>query len=306
MIGNMLAIGNGKGGVFKTSIACNLAGAAAAAEWKVLVIDTDPQGHVALDFGIVDGDNDFGEGLRASLLEGTPPLIVSDVRPGIDVITGGEALAAAVGGLSNLLAAGEVNRAVLAFESAISKVAGQYNLVIVDTPPGEKVLLQSVFATARFLIIPTKVDKGSRQGIDRVCRDVLDAARYNQYLELLGVVPVGVSRGATQMQRQARDRLNDLLEPLGVPVLTSMIHDVGKAAVDSREVGLLASEYEAGAVQYAARPVGDKIANRGPQTVTYSSAAGSLAGDYQRLADELLGMVTAGIQSDRAAVVAAQ
>jgi len=50
-LGRVVAIANGKGGVGKTSLATTLAGMAAEAGYKILIIDLDPQGNVGKDLG---------------------------------------------------------------------------------------------------------------------------------------------------------------------------------------------------------------------------------------------------------------
>ena len=53
MIPNSILTINGKGGVGKTSLVANIAGLTAASGWRVLAIDTDPQGNLARDLGVL-------------------------------------------------------------------------------------------------------------------------------------------------------------------------------------------------------------------------------------------------------------
>ena len=48
-LSRVIAIANGKGGVGKTSLATTLAGMAAEAGYKILIVDLDPQGNVGED-----------------------------------------------------------------------------------------------------------------------------------------------------------------------------------------------------------------------------------------------------------------
>jgi chromosome partitioning protein len=83
----ILAIVNGKGGCGKTSCAANLAAIWASEHHRVLAVDLDAQGNLAVDLGVEDTD----AGLAFSLaVQGGPALEpVRDVRPGLDLIAGG-------------------------------------------------------------------------------------------------------------------------------------------------------------------------------------------------------------------------
>ena len=83
MIPNMIVFGNGKGGVYKSSMTANVAGLAAAGGWRVLAIDTDPQDHLSLNLG-VRHLSDHGVGLHDALIDGSRPMILTDVRPRLD------------------------------------------------------------------------------------------------------------------------------------------------------------------------------------------------------------------------------
>jgi CO dehydrogenase nickel-insertion accessory protein CooC1 len=53
MIPNTILVMNGKGGVGKTSLVANLGGLAAFAGWRTLLVDTDPQGNLGRDLGVM-------------------------------------------------------------------------------------------------------------------------------------------------------------------------------------------------------------------------------------------------------------
>lgn len=82
---------NGKGGVGKTSCAANCGGLLAAAGYRVLIGDFDPQGNLCRDLGY---DKRDGSELFTALLQGSAPPIVHNVggRENLDVVPGGPAM----------------------------------------------------------------------------------------------------------------------------------------------------------------------------------------------------------------------
>jgi cellulose biosynthesis protein BcsQ len=58
MISHSILTINGKGGVGKTSLVANIAGLTAGSGWRVLAIDTDPQGNLARDLGVLPQADD--------------------------------------------------------------------------------------------------------------------------------------------------------------------------------------------------------------------------------------------------------
>ena len=100
-LGRVVCIANGKGGVAKTSLTANFAGLAAAAKYRVLIVDLDPQGDLSDDLGYFNSpEDDHGSGLATSMVTGQPlsPTLVG-IRPRLDVVCGGEHLADVAGAL---------------------------------------------------------------------------------------------------------------------------------------------------------------------------------------------------------------
>ena len=88
-----IALVNDKGGVGKTTLAVNLAGQLAAADFTCLLVDLNRQANLADDLGFRDGPaDDRGAGLLVSVVAGTPLRPVEGVRPGLDVVAGGARL----------------------------------------------------------------------------------------------------------------------------------------------------------------------------------------------------------------------
>jgi chromosome partitioning protein len=273
---------NGKGGVGKTSITANVAGLAAAAGYRVLIVDMDPQGNLARDVGIRQtGQSDGGKSLMDAVLRHVPVQPLPNVRPGLDVVAGGTELEE----LADYLHArkSRVGPSIYqALHAALEPVASQYHLILIDTPPGERLLQMLALTTAHYAVIPTKSDDGSVDGLERVATLFALAREGDEHtkpvnpgLELLGVVVFGVGTSSRAIRRQARNKVAAELGDDNL-VFEAMIRHVEGPSKECRDRGLLAHELEAA------------TARRGRDEEDPHSTASGLATDYQRLTSELL------------------
>jgi hypothetical protein len=87
-LARVIAIMNGKGGVGKTSIAGNLAALAAAAGYRVLVVDLDPQGNLAEEMGYVGTATDDAGAALASAMQFGRQVEPAALRDGLDAFPG--------------------------------------------------------------------------------------------------------------------------------------------------------------------------------------------------------------------------
>lgn len=279
----VIAVANGKGGVGKTSLATTFAGMAAEAGYKILLIDLDPQGNVGEDFGYTGAEQgDAGAGLVASLAAGLPLTVsVPQSRPGIDVISGGERLDDLAGLLLSRHRKGVPVADVLAVPLADFLGSAEYDLVVLDTPPGEPNLQLLALGAARWLIIPTKGDASSLKGMVRIVQRLVEARAHNPELELLGVALFDIASSATRLKREISGQITAALGG-AAPLFESTIrHSI--AATDARGSGLLIHEH---AAVMAGEPFWKALREgRRPST---PGTAPALAGDYAALAHEIL------------------
>lgn len=287
----VIAIMNGKGGVGKTSLAGNLAALTAAAGYRVLAVDLDPQGNLAEELGYVGSQaDDGGAALTQAMQYGrqVTPVPLPD-RPGLDVLPGGEFLE----DLESVLA-GRSSRSthradpLSSLRVALAPVAGEYDLVLLDCPPGSPLLQTAALGAARWLIIPTRTDDSSRKGLVKVARRFADAQASGSAVELLGVVLFGVTTAAKKVRADAR---GDLERDLGeaAPVFSTVIRYAEAAAVEARRRGLPVHELEAAGLD--APTWYERLRNPAMKGDVVPGSAASLAGDYAQLAEEILGEI---------------
>jgi len=278
LIPTAVAVVNGKGGTGKTSIVANVAGLAAAGGYRVLAVDLDPQANLARDLGYVDR-SDGGVGLLAALAGHQPIPVLDSVRPGLSVIPGGEDLEDWAP-LANARR-GRSRQPETALYAALRPVASEYDLLLIDCPPGNRELQFLALVAARHVVIPTRPDEASFDGLVRVAR-IFDAVRpLNPSLDLLGVVLFGIETRAKRIRHEARSQVAAELGDPGL-VFDSDIRHLLAPARDARARGQLAHEYEDSVL---AAP---RFYEAGGREERFASSAPGLASDYQKLTAELL------------------
>ena len=288
-LSRVVAIANGKGGVGKTSVSTSLAGLAAAGGYKILLVDLDPQGNVGEDLGYTGAAlSDEGLGLVQSMIAGSPLAVsIQQVRDGVDVICGGEKLDDLAGVLLGRHLRGNAVADLLAQPLGELIDSGEYDLVVIDCPPGEPNLQLLALGAARWLVIPTRGDAASLKGMLRIAQRMNEARISNPDIELLGVVLFDIAAAATRVRREIGDEITEALGQVAPLFNTTIRHSV--AAMDARRRGLLVHEH-------AAQINGDepfwKALKEGRRPVSAGSAP-ALAGDYAALAHEILTRIAA-------------
>jgi len=282
----VIAVVNAKGGVGKTSVVATLAGLYAEAGYRTLAVDLDPQGNLGTDLGYLGaGLSDGGKSLSSAVFGGTPLTPLRDVRPKLDVVPGGDQLHDLVAVLLSRRNKGRGGVEDLA--QSLAAVSGDYDIILIDCPPGSDVLQECALSAARWVLVPTKTDDASRAGLREVARRFVAArAAGNPDLGLLGVILFGVGSAARRVLRQAREALE---QDLGgaAPVLEATIRHVEAAAVDARSRGQLVHELERD-VHAAPRWYERLRAGQGAKQEILAGSASALAADYQALAEEVL------------------
>lgn len=263
---------NDKGGVFKTSSVANVGGLLAASGYRVLLIDLDPQANLQRDLGYRE-QSDEGDNLFLALRRdsSTPLTPLTGVRPNLDVIPGGRHLDELTALLDSEVSgpSGRDHRDVLA--AALIPLAGEYDFILIDTPPKLPTLQKLALGAAHWLVIPTKPDDGSLDGLEYVTTLFQSAVTINPALDLLGVFIAGVSISATSIRRKARISLARDLGG-GDLLLQTILRTSDTCAYECRHRGLLVHELET-------------------QNRKFAQSAAGLAQDYQALTTEIVSRI---------------
>ncbi|WP_183298283.1 ParA family protein [Cellulomonas cellasea] len=278
-----VVVAQGKGGVGKTSLSSNVAGLAAAGGLRTLVVDLDPQGNVARDFGL---EPDDGRDLLTALVTSGPLPVRPGVRDGLDVVLSGQEVADVSLLAQSRQARGGV-RLAETLHSALAAIEDDYDLIVIDSPPGERVLVEAALGVAQAVVVPTRADAGSLDGLEVVAKRLAAAWEHNPDVRLAGVVLFGIGARTGAVEAEVRATIRSILGE-SAPIFDARIRHAEVAAYDARNAGLLVHELEGAAAEgrrarLAALRTGDAVHSN----VRVRNASG-LADDYEALTREIL------------------
>lgn len=176
----IIAVGNLKGGTGKSATVHNL-GAVLAEGLRVLLVDCDAQASLTQSCGL---RNVAGRSL-AEVLDGRLPMgeAVRKISPGLDLVPGDRALANYE--LALVTIAGREG----VIKKALAPMAGNYDVVLLDTHPGLQLLTVAALVAADAVLIPTQPQAVDLRSV-RLFLESLEKIKsnLNPALEILGVL----------------------------------------------------------------------------------------------------------------------
>jgi chromosome partitioning protein len=208
---NVIAFANQKGGVAKTTSTLNLAAALSEQEHRVLCVDMDPQGNLTMSQGL---NPDSIERSMFDVLVHRLPIESVIANAEIDLAVSSIDLAGAELALSSMIGRER------ALEKALVPVKGEYDYVLIDTPPSLGLLTINALVAADNVIVPVQCEYLSLRGLVQL-ENTLAMIRenLNPNVVIMGILPTMFDRRTLH----AREAVEILEENFGELVFKTRI-----------------------------------------------------------------------------------
>ena len=172
----VIAIANQKGGVGKTTTVHNVAASMTYKDYKVLMVDLDPQGNLSF----ISGADNVNKPTVYEVLHDKAKIadVLQQTRSG-HIIP------------ANILLSGadmEITRPEL-LRNKLEAIKSRYDFVLIDTPPSLGILTINALTAADSVIIPMSADVLSLQGLSQLYSTIEAVRKHsNPGLEIEGLL----------------------------------------------------------------------------------------------------------------------
>lgn len=231
-LGYVMAINMFKGGVGKSTLTQLMADILSARDFKVLVIDVDPQGTVTkkfqrqYDLDVVGKLTLFDAVVNMSFKNCT-----SNVKENLDIVIGSEQMSRFTKVLREMWrSTGFTDEGEKIFWNLFDymitndNLRNDYDFILFDTIPTVSEFTDNVYVASDFLIIPTQTEQDSIDNLSSTVNNYQSAVKeINGNLKILGIVPYLVDTRLTT----GTELLDELKDSYGDLVYESVVHNSG-------------------------------------------------------------------------------
>lgn len=183
MLNRIIAFSNQKGGVGKTTSCVNMAAALVAAQYKVLLVDLDPQGNATSGSGIEKNRIELSIN---EVLQGEVDIqdaIVKKTPSGFSVLPANSDLTAAE---IFLLRKPEQEQNL---KKALHAIRVNYDFIVIDCPPSLNMLTLNALVASNSVIIPMQCEYYALEGLTALMGTIEQLQKsLNPALEIEGIV----------------------------------------------------------------------------------------------------------------------
>ena len=240
----VISVTNQKGGVGKTTSSVNIAYFLAKAGKKTLLIDFDPQGNATSGLGI--DKQQLSATMKDVILEEkdlSEVIILTDHKQLF--------LAPTTPHLANTeVELAQADHRFSRLKMAIEKVSGDYDFIIIDSPPSLSLLTVNGLIAARYVLLPVQAEFYALEGLGQLLETMkLVRKSMNPTLELLGVLPTMMDSRTTlsnqvheEIKKHFPGKVFDTTIPRNIRLAEAPSHGLPVGAYDRFSKGARASK----------------------------------------------------------------
>lgn len=211
----VIAFSNQKGGVGKTTSAVNVAASLAAAEYRVLIVDFDPQGNASSALGIEA--REIKPSSYEMLIQEAEPkdCIVKTELSYLDLIPANQEL---IGAEIELVSAlGREHR----LKDSLNTLKANYDYILIDCPPALGLLTVNALVAAHGVIVPLQCEYFALEGLSQLIKTVDLVKKFlNPGLDIEGILLTMFDRRnnlSHQVESDVRSHFNQLVLSTKIP-----------------------------------------------------------------------------------------
>lgn len=208
-----IIIANQKGGVGKTTTTAALASGFKRKGFRVLIIDSDPQGNLTAALGL---DPETTKGLREVLCDNFPIKDVVQNTFAGDLVSCSIMFADADRCLTQAYAISLLKR-------KLDEIQEEYDYCFIDAPPSLGILSLNGFNAADYLIIPVNASAFSLQGLSSLMDIINEVRTFGKHrIEVCGILLTRYNK-ITRISKEALESLKQLAARYETKVFNSKI-----------------------------------------------------------------------------------
>jgi len=189
----IIAFANQKGGVGKTTTAVTLASGLALQGYKTLLVDLDPQGHVAFCLGLEKNPGLY----RLIVMEEPLHKILIQARPNLDVLASDKRTEK----VKRHITLSDFREGILA--DILRSTA--YHVILIDMAPSMDVLHVNGLVASDWVVIPTRLDALAVDGVKEILLTMGEVGQRGHPFQGYSILPTFFDRTTRETLAQFQD-----------------------------------------------------------------------------------------------------